>query len=99
MKSAIARTVCIGMLAPMNLLATCTRLLSALVYTACPGFLATSLKRTASAGWSSDDFLGDRFWGQVQGFSGKLKALQGRGRRAEQPAVLEGDSRVAGKAR
>jgi hypothetical protein len=26
-----------------------------------------------------DDFLGDRFWGQAQGFSGRLEALRGRG--------------------
>jgi hypothetical protein len=45
-----------------------------------------------SARWSSDDFLGDRFWGQVQGPSGRLKALRGRG------AAGKRTSRVAGKA-
>jgi hypothetical protein len=39
-----------------------------------------------------DGFLGDRFWGQVQGFSGRLKALRGRG------ATHRRTSRVAGKA-
>jgi hypothetical protein len=41
----------------------------------------------------SDDFLGDRFWGQVQGVSGRLKALRGGG------AAGRRISRVAGKAR
>ena len=38
-----------------------------------------------------DDFLGDRFWGQVQGSSGRLKALRERGADAEELAVLQGN--------
>src|SRR3954462_601939 len=37
-----------------------------------------------------DDLLGDRFWGQVQGSSGRLKALRGKGRRAVELAMLQG---------
>ena len=40
----------------------------------------------------ADDFLGDRFWGHVQGSSGRLKALRGRG------AAGRRTSRDAGKA-
>jgi hypothetical protein len=36
-----------------------------------------------------DDFLGDRFWGQVQGFSGRVKVLRGGARWGEELAVLQ----------
>ena len=50
-------------------------------------------RKSASRGPSNMTVLGDRFWGQVQGLPGPLKALRGVG------AAGRRTSRVAGKAR
>jgi hypothetical protein len=35
--------------------------------------------------------LGDRSWGQIRGFSGRLKAPRGRGAGEEEVAVMQGN--------
>ena len=42
-------------------------------------FLATHIKRDGGFSDTRDRFLGDRFWGQVQVPSGRLKGLRGGG--------------------
>jgi len=53
-----------------------------------PGDIRSCQSRPASA-----DSVGDRFWGQVRGFPGRLRALQDKG------ATRRETSQVAGKAR
>jgi hypothetical protein len=63
---------------------------STLEYSSCPRFQHVFREGLCRRGGSSDDFLGDRFWGQVQGFSGTLKALRVGVRQAEELAVMQG---------